>query len=322
VGWIFSDPTSRDAGEPSVLQPLEPAPPPPVTAEEVEKMMAPATQAQAGEPIGLMALKPAPDRALLEQGADGPLPVIGTDGHRAWQIYARPFNGAAGRAKVAIYVGGIGLGRQATETALAKLPGQVSLGLATGLNAALQPLINAARAKGHEVLIELPMEPADFPINDPGPYTMLTTNPPNENVGRLEWLMSRGAGYVGMAATLGDRFMTDESSLRPVLEALSGRGLMILDTRGLPRSVVARVADAVGLPFGVGTVTIDDDPQPSAIEAKLAHLEELARLQGGVIGVGHAYPVTVDSLDKWSRGLEARNMQFAPVTALLTGGGH
>src|SRR5262249_18465518 len=141
VGWIMSDPTAREAGEPSVLQPLEAAPPPPVTAEEVEKMMAPATQAQAGDPIGLMPLKPAPDRALLEQGAGGPLPVTSADGRRAWQAYARPFNAAAGRAKVAIYIGGIGLGKQATENALAHLPGQVSLGLATGLNAALQPLI-------------------------------------------------------------------------------------------------------------------------------------------------------------------------------------
>lgn len=326
AGWMFNDPTARDAGEPSVLAPIKPLPPKPVTEQEAAEITAePAApepmEAEPGEgPMGRMTLKPAPDRMLVERGADGPLPIIANDGRRSWKVYARPFNAASGRAQIAIYVGGLGLGAKQTENALNKLPGQIDLGF-SAMSGGLTDLVNAARARGHEVFVELPMEPSEVATNDPGPYTMLTTVAAAENIGRLEWIMSRAPGFVGMAATMGDKFMADESAVRPILEVIRGRGLMILDTRASPRSVVARVSDAIGLPFAIATQQIDEDPSPAAIDAKLARLEDMARLQGNAIGAGRALPVTVERLDQWARGLEQRNIQLVPITALATAGG-
>jgi polysaccharide deacetylase 2 family uncharacterized protein YibQ len=319
AGWMFSDPTARDPGEPSVLAPAKPAPPPPMTNEDAEAMPMEVAPASADAPIGMLALRAVPVRAITEQGADGLLPVISPDGKRAWKIYARPDRSAPGRPKIAIYVGGLGLNPKATEAALARLPGQVSLGL-SAMAPDLPALVTKARAKGHEILMDLPMEPADVAINDPGPYTMLTTVSATENIGRLEWIMSRAPGFVGMAATLGDRFMLEEGAARPVLESLRGRGLLILDTRALPRSVIARLSDGIGLPYGIANVTLDDDPAPAAILAKLTKLEDLARAQGSAIGVGRSYPVTNDIIDKWARGVEGRNIQLAPISALMVGG--
>jgi len=318
-GSLLSDPTARNFGEPSVLAPIKPAPPPPMTAEEVEATPVEIIPTSADAPIGMMALRAVPVRSLIEQGADGLLPIIAPDGKRAWKIYARPERSAPGRPKVAIYVGGLGLSPKTTDAALARLPGAVSLGYSP-LSQNLPALIVAARARGHEVFLDLAMEPADMTSNDSGPYTMMTTVSATENIGRLEWIMSRAPGFVGMAAILGDRFMLDEGASRPVLEALRGRGLMILDTRTLPRSVIARLADGIGLPYGIASLTIDDDPSPTAIMAKLAKLEELARVQGSAIGVGHPYQITNDKIDQWARTLDQRNIQLAPVTALAVGG--
>ncbi len=319
AGWLMSDPTARDSGEPSVLAPIKPAPPPPLTPEEVEATPVEIIPTSPDAPIGMMALRAVPVRSLIEQGADGLLPVIAPDGKRAWKIYARPERSAPGRPKVAIFVGGLGLSQKTTDAALARLPGAVSLGYSP-LSQNLPALVVAARARGHEVFFDLAMEPADMATNDSGPYTMMTTVSATENIGRLEWIMSRAPGFVGMAAILGDKFMLEEGAARPVLEALRGRGLMILDTRTLPRSVIARLADGIGLPYGISSVTIDDDPSPAAIAAKLAKLEELARVQGSAIGIGHAYQVTNDTIDKWARTLDQRNVQLAPVTALAVGG--
>lgn len=70
----------------------------------------------------------------------------------------------------------------------------------------LANLAEQARAQKHGVLLQSPMAPFDFPDNDPGPQTLLTSLGADQNIDRLHWQMSRFQGYVGlisyMAASL------------------------------------------------------------------------------------------------------------------------
>ncbi|MBO1074130.1 divergent polysaccharide deacetylase family protein [Roseomonas marmotae] len=91
---------------------------------------------------------PPPDPALLEQGEAGPLPRIGADGREPRQAYARAFDRADTRPRVALAVMG------ASEPALRRLPGPVGLALAEGPAG----LLEAARARGMETLLLLPAE--------------------------------------------------------------------------------------------------------------------------------------------------------------------
>ena len=68
------------------------------------------------------------------------------------------------RPKIAILLGGMGLNQQLTQKAIKELPGDVTLGFAPyGEN--LQAQVNRARAEGHEVMLQLPMEPVGYPGN-------------------------------------------------------------------------------------------------------------------------------------------------------------
>jgi polysaccharide deacetylase 2 family uncharacterized protein YibQ len=67
-------------------------------------------------------------------------------------------------------------------------------------------LVERARAQRHEVLLQIPMEPFDYPDNDPGPQTLLTTLAPEQNLDRLFWHLSRFQGYAGIANFMGARF--------------------------------------------------------------------------------------------------------------------
>ncbi|MDP1340887.1 divergent polysaccharide deacetylase family protein, partial [Klebsiella variicola] len=78
----------------------------------------------------------------------------------------------------------------ATAHAIETLPPEVTLSFAP-YGPRLQEWIDKAREAGHEVLLELPMEPFGYPQNDPGPHTLLTGGNTAENISRLEWLMSR-----------------------------------------------------------------------------------------------------------------------------------
>ena len=65
------------------------------------------------------------------------------------------------------------------------------------------------------------MEPFDYPDNDPGPQTLLTSLTPEQNLDRLHWLMSRFQGYVGLISYMGARLTASQQGLLSMFILLS-----------------------------------------------------------------------------------------------------
>ncbi|MDP2125049.1 MAG: divergent polysaccharide deacetylase family protein [Parvibaculum sp.] len=260
-------------------------------------------------------LPPVPDPALVENSAQGPLPKIAPDGRWPYQVYARPVPaGTPATRRVAIVVSGMGISESATAHAIETLPPEVTLSFAPyGPN--LQDWIAKARAAGHEVLLELPMEPFGYPQNDPGPYTLLTSLSPEENLTRLEWLMSRFTGYAGVMNYQGARFTTSVVSVEAMIGALKARGLFYVDNGASARSVAPQLARDAGMPVVLATRIIDPVQNPQVIATSLDVLEEAAT-DGVAIGVASGFPVTVDAVAKWAATLGERNFVLVPVTAV------
>ncbi len=261
-------------------------------------------------------LRKAPEPALTEQGPRGPLPIVAEDGRQAWRFYARPFDAADTKPRIGIVIAELGLSSAATEAAIQNLPGAVTLAFAP-YAPRLEEWLGSARAAGHEVLMMLPMEPSNFPTNDPGPYTLLTSLSSNENLDRLDWVLSRTAGYVGVLNYGGTRFASSEEALQPVLAMLKRRGLMFLDGWTSARTVSVQLASALGVPHALGDRQIDLEASRGAIDQRLAELEKMAREQGEAIGVGGAYPVTLERVGSWAESLAERGFTLAPVSALV-----
>ncbi|MCE2509588.1 MAG: divergent polysaccharide deacetylase family protein [Alphaproteobacteria bacterium] len=266
-------------------------------------------------PPAALSLPPAPDPALVEESQKGPLPAIGQDGREPWQVYARPFDGTDTRPKIAIVVNWLGLSDAATEAAIQELPGGVTLAFAPYAEN-LTNWVRLARAAGHEVLLNLPMEPLNYPTNDPGPQTLLTSLSPARNLDRLEWTLSRVTGYVGVTNYMGSRFTTSSASLKPVLKALKGRGLLFLDSRSSSRSLVSEVAGEMALPWVANNRFLDNQASRVAIDAELEALEAVARSQGHAVGIGFPYPVTLERLAAWIPTLQKKGFVLAPISAI------
>lgn len=265
-------------------------------------------------------LPPVPDPALVARGPQGPLPVIAGDGREAWKVYARPLPKAlAAHPRIALVVSGMGISDSATAHAIETLPPEVTLSFAP-YGADLQTWIGKARSAGHEVLLELPMEPFGYPQNDPGPYTLLTSLPPAENISRLEWLLSRFAGYAGVMNYQGARFTSSPTALSPVLAAVKSRGLMYVDNGASQRSLAPKLAGEMNLPASAGTRFVDPVQNPEVIGQSLAALEEAAKQSGLAVGVASAFPITVDEVARWTETLAARGFVLVPVTATATVG--
>ena len=263
-------------------------------------------------------LSVAPDPELIQRTSLGPLPTISGDGRKPWKVYARPFDRSDKRPRVSIVVTALGLSSAATEAAIQGLPGPVTLAFAP-YSRRLSEWIELARAAGHEVLINVPMEPVNFPAFDPGPHTLLTTLSDKENRDRLFWSLTRGTGYVGVADFMGSKFTMSRSSLGPVLAALNDRGLLFLDSGSAPRSVAREVARDLGIPFASGAQFVDEWASREAIDGRLAELVKLAESQGSALGIASPYPVSLERIASWSSKLENAGIALAPVSAVAAG---
>jgi uncharacterized protein len=260
-------------------------------------------------------LAPSPDPALVQMTSLGPLPRVGEDGRLPRRVYAKPFNTTDRRPRVAIVVTGLGLSAAATESAIQGLSGGVTLAFAP-YSPRLNEWIRLARAAGHEVLINVPMEPTNYPAYDPGPQTLLTTLNAQGNLDRLFWSLSRGTGYVGVLDFFGSQFTTSQDHMTPVLNAIKQRGLLYLDSNSSPRSVSSTVAARRNLVSPKATLTLDERASRTEIDRRFAELEQRAKREGRAIGIASPYPVSLERIANWVRQLEARGIAIAPVSAL------
>jgi len=258
------------------------------------------------------------DQRLLEKSRYGMIPVVAQDGLKPFTAYAAEADRAraAKMPVVAIVIGGLGVGAAKTTEAIMKLPPAVTLAF-TPYGSDPGKLAGQARAQRHEILLQIPMEPFDYPDNDPGPKTLLTTLGAEQNIDRLYWHLSRFQGYAGIANFMGGRFVVADTVMQPIIREAAKRGLGYLDDGSAPRSVAPALAAAQAMPFAKADLTIDAVPTAAEIDRTLATLEELAKQRGIAIGIASALPVSIERLGAWVKTLESHGIMLVPLTTAM-----
>lgn len=256
---------------------------------------------------------------LVEDTPFGPVPRISATGETPFAAYSRASvtaTTAGTRPLIAIIVTGLGLNPAGSLEAVEILPEAVTLAFAPyGKN--LERSVGAARVDGHEIFLEVPLEPFDYPDNDPGPETLLTGQAPRDNLEKLYKVMSTFGGYAGIVNNMGARFTASGADFGPMMEELGTRGLAFLDDGSSNRSLAPQLAQANRVPFARADMMLDANPARAPILESLARLEAKARVQGYAIGVATALPVSVQTIAEWARGLEDKGLLLVPASALM-----
>lgn len=261
------------------------------------------------------ALPKAPIAGLTRKSAFGPVPSKAAGS--ALIAYRRPFQPQAGKKPVSLVIGGLGVNRGLTQDAIKSLPADVTLSFAAH-TIGLQEWIDTARADGHEVLIEIPMESAGFDPSEPGADRALRiTVPPAENGRRLDWMMSRAQGYAGLINFNGDVFLTRTDIAAAYMDRVSKTGLGFMTDGDFETPTLPSLAKSVRQPFKTGNGLIDPDPIPRVISARLSSLSLTAASGEHPVGVGFGYPETLSEVQTWIATLDSKNLQLAPATAAL-----
>jgi uncharacterized protein len=257
------------------------------------------------------------DQRLLEQSRYGMIPIA-ADGLTPFTAYAAPADQAraAKMPIVAIVIGGLGVGAAKTAEAIMKLPPAVSLAF-TPYGSDPEKLAERARALHHEIFLQIPMEPYDYPDNDPGPQTLLATLGPEQNLDRLFWHLGRLQGYAGIANFMGARFIATDAAMQPIMREAAKRGLGFFDDGSAPRSVAGTLAASQAIPFVKGDLTIDAVPTSGEIDRALAKLESLAKDRGFAVGTASALPISIERIGVWIKALEAHGVMLAPLTTAM-----
>ena len=253
---------------------------------------------------------------ITEETEDGPLPIIAADGRQPWLEYSRGFKRADRKPRIALIVTNLGLSATYTKAALKLLPEDITLSF-SHVAPGLKSWIREARQKGHEVLMDIPMEPLGFPKNDPGRATLLTSSNEVENLNRLEHVMKKAGGYVGLLGTLGTKFMLHSETFLPILKTIKQRGLIYVDSRSTSRSLGPELASSIQLPRAFNNIFIDKEPSNQKIKSKLDELEKIALKKRFAVGIAQPFPLTIEILSQWAEKLKAKQISLAPITAVV-----
>ncbi len=314
----------------NIPEPEPAVPPPPPAAQEVPPPAAtpPSVAAEAvseaavgpkvwdGHIVGPVADLLEPSHAFPQQN----LPRIAADGRMPRSAYARPVAALDPRPRIGIIMSGIGQSEADSLDVIAKLPGAVTLAMSPYTRATAS-ILAAARTRGHEFLLSIPMEPERL-VDDEGPRALTRGASPDENRLNLEWTLSRFEGYAGTTGAFdngmrGERFAAQSSSLGLALEEFARRGLFYVDPRPAQAHLPSGTQPAP-LPMRAVDLVLDDLPARAEIQAKLATAERIARQTGSALVLaGPPRPVMLDLIAIWAQSLEERGYVLLPVSALV-----
>ncbi|MHB1205490.1 MAG: divergent polysaccharide deacetylase family protein [Rhodospirillaceae bacterium] len=213
-------------------------------------------------------------------------------------------------SKIAVVIDGLGLSQSATDAAITKLPASVTLAFSPYARN-LKKWTEKAKAGGHEVLIEVPMESKEFPAEDPGPLGLLTTVEAKENATRLDAILKNAGDAIGILDTEGSKFRESEPHIDAVFTKLKEKNLFYV--QGEPG---VRVGSA-GVPTAITDVVLDERPFRAAVDARLDYAERLAKYQGSAVATLGAKPVGFERLVLWLEQAQKKGVVIAPISEVL-----
>ncbi|MEO0466248.1 MAG: divergent polysaccharide deacetylase family protein [Pseudomonadota bacterium] len=260
-------------------------------------------------------LPTSPLQGLHARNSNGFLPIVAEDGQTISEAYARPHVARPGQPTASIILGGLGINYTHTKSAIEELPPEVTLSFAAHARG-LQTWIKRARDAGHEVLIELPLEPMEPGRVRLHAHTLKSAADASDNQTNLERILALGHGYFGVMNFQGDKFITNTDAAVDMFKALNARGVAFVEDGNLPGSTLRDAAGEAGASYSRANFVIDARIDADSMRGQLQALEAEALSSGQALGTAIAYPLTIDIVMEWTNRLEQKGIVLAPASSL------
>jgi polysaccharide deacetylase 2 family uncharacterized protein YibQ len=208
---------------------------------------------------------------------------------------------------IAIMVTGVGLSASSTAE-VEKLPPSVTIGLSPyAPDVAI--LAKKLGDNKHELFINMPLEPSNYPEDDPGPYGLLTNLTEDDNIERIKYLVNKATNIIGVYSVKGEKFTNDENSIKPIIHELKTRNLFYTYGGDDNNVVIGQVANDEKFNLISIDYTIDEEITEESIAAKLDLALQKAKQTGFATIMSHPYPISIFHLQKWIENLPNQNIE-------------
>jgi len=229
-----------------------------------------------------------------------------------WMSHAVPFENSENRPLVSIVLDDMGLNQLHSDWAVS-LKAPLTLSYLTYAKD-LANQTQFARAKGHELIIHLPMEPIG--AADPGPDALMVNMDQTEIKKRLARALYVLPGAVGVNNHMGSLFTADYRAMSIVLMQIKSSGKLFLDSLTTSNSLVQHIGDKLDVPVVSRDVFLDDVDKEDEIVRRLREVERVALDKGTAIAIGHPRATTLRILEKWLANLPEKKIRLAPLSAV------
>jgi polysaccharide deacetylase 2 family uncharacterized protein YibQ len=227
----------------------------------------------------------------------------------------QPPDSAASRGhpqpKLAVLVFGFPSADGTASRRLLKLPAVLTLSIPP----ARSEWARQAAARGHEVLIALPMEPKGYPQENPGDGAILVDLKPGEIRRRFDAAARRMPQATGFTPLMGSRVLEDGEVLREVFQNAQKRGLYYADTLGKNRSLAYEEAAASGVPVACWDIVLDG-PREETVARAFASLKDIAKKNGSAVGIAHCSAFLVNMLEREIPRMQKEGFQLVPLSRM------
>ena len=257
-------------------------------------------------PIRLAAARPTTRPLGQQRVAPAPAP------RQFWAENAVVHSVPTGTPMIAIILDDMGLDRPRSERAT-RLPGPLTLSYISYADDLIAQT-GLARARGHELMLHLPMEPEGDA--DPGPGALLMKLSDAELHERIDFALGRFPGFVAINNHMGSRFTADPVRMRLVLGAIRRSGHLFLDSLTTPRAVALSLGPIMGVPTIARDVFLDDVDSQEEVQFRLLKAEQIAETEGTAIAIGHPRDATLAVLEDWIAERATRSAKLVPVSAI------
>jgi polysaccharide deacetylase 2 family uncharacterized protein YibQ len=198
------------------------------------------------------------------------------------------------KPRVAIIIDDVGFDRKIAEKFL-ELDGLLTFAMLPK-GPFTRSIVEAAHARGFEIMLHLPMEPNEYPQVDPGPGALLSRMDPDRLVAQLNENIEAIPYIKGVNNHMGSRLTTSEAQMRQIFTILKKRRLYFIDSRTTADTICKPSAALLKVPFAERDVFLDHVPEPDVIRRQIELLVQRAQLNGQAVGIGHPHIITFDVL--------------------------
>ncbi len=197
------------------------------------------------------------------------------------------------QAKLVIVIDDIGYNFKRDRRA-AELPGPVTLAVMPFAAHSLR-LAKIAEAHGKDVILHQPMQRTRGQTK--AAKGLLTADMSEEQFHTtLSQSLSAIPNIIGVNNHAGSLLTTQEAPMQQLMQQLSQRQLIFLDSRTTPATVAYRIARQSGVPALSRDVFLDNQRDVVAIHRQFEQALRLARRRGLAVLIAHPYPESLDYL--------------------------